>query len=84
MYTSLLGEEKHCCGLSSFPGRKASTVLEVFNNNMIVWEADIGDTYLEVTSKEKLYIIAGGTYTCHPQAPIWLEKLRFEMVTENP
>ena len=28
-------------------------------NNMKVWCADIGNAYLEATTKEKLYIVAG-------------------------
>ena len=28
-------------------------------NNMKVWAADIGNTYLEAATKEKLYIVAG-------------------------
>ena len=28
-------------------------------NNMKVWGADIGNAYLEATTKEKLYIVAG-------------------------
>ena len=57
---------------------------------MEVSGADIGSAYLEATTKEKLYIVAGpefeelqGIY-CDPHSPIWFEKFRFEVVTENP
>ena len=45
---------------------------------MEVWEADLGNAYLEASTKEKLYIVAGPEfeelqYTCDPQSPIWLE-----------
>ena len=57
---------------------------------MEVWGADIGNAYLEATTKEKLYIVA------HPEfeesqglillihKALWFKKFRCEMVTENP
>ena len=59
-------------------------------NDMKVWAADIGNAYLEATSKEKLYIVVvlnlkyTATHTSNSQSIIWIEKLRFKMVTKNP
>ena len=35
------------------------SILPAKLNNMKVWTADIGNTYLEATTKEKIYIVAG-------------------------
>ena len=59
---------------------------------MEVWGADIDNAYLEATTKEKLYIVAGPEFeelqghvlVTHKAQHVWLEKFRFEMVTENP
>ena len=59
-------------------------------NNMKVWAADIGHEYLEATTKQKLYIVAGPEFeelqghTSDSQSTIWIENLRIKMVTKNP
>ena len=35
------------------------SIFLVKHNNMKVWAADIGTAYLEATTREKLYIVAG-------------------------
>ena len=60
-------------------------------NNMKVWGADIGNAYLEATTKEKLYIVSGpefeelqGHILVIYKSTTWIKKLRSKMVTKNP
>ena len=53
-------------------------------NNVEVWGADIGDAYLEATTKENIYIVAVPEFKEHKddtQSCIWSQEPRFEMVT---
>ena len=47
-----------CPGVVSTRSLRLSIFLAKLNN-MKVWGAEIGNTYLEATTKEKLYIVAG-------------------------
>ena len=55
-------------------------------NNMKVRAADIGNAYLEAATREKLYIVTGPTRThiSDSQSTVWIDMLRFKMVTVNP
>ena len=60
-------------------------------NNLELWEADIGNAYLEAFTDEKLYIVAGpefqeleGYIFYLPEGPIWTKIIRQEVGRSHP